>query len=439
MPVSVNGYSTVYAGAGGPEVGGNIYSAQREQVQFARMVELQKLGLEKRRLNMQQAAMAAQQKNSDRDYNMAMMRFNLEKEKLDRDYEQSQWDREYKEREFKQFVEQKQRENDQWQQTYEQNERKMAQDQQQFEARQNQQQYQYDLGYDLDVAKMKMNQSQFDARLAEDQYQNDVRNELSEMGLRLQEKQQDSAEYRDLLRIEQTDKAQKLAERRQKFEEKNAKDNLDEKRMQRRLQEQEAVSKEQLELMRMGARPLKEDEEPEKDYFKYRDSDYKYWQVPIKEREKMQKTAPLQQGTINKALGPVDVTIERIKAEGVVPDWGDDVKVNPGKAMGKKDGMNDPKVKDSEFFIDPAKITKVKAERQKRKQDVVMFLENYKSKAYLDPNLMKVITPQMISQADWRTMPASKLKLLNDYLAAGKFDDDMRNAEMARLLKTNKK
>lgn len=87
MPVTMSGYGQSYMPMGGPGVGAAIYGAQRQEVNFARMVELQKLNLQKRALRQQAAAQAAQlqQREQARQDELAMQqtRFDLEERKLD--------------------------------------------------------------------------------------------------------------------------------------------------------------------------------------------------------------------------------------------------------------------------------------------------------------------------------------------------------------------
>lgn len=87
MPVTMSGYGQSYMPMGGPDVGAAIYGAQRQQVNFARMVELQKLNLQKQALRQQAAAQAAQlqQREQARQDDLAMQqtRFDLEERKID--------------------------------------------------------------------------------------------------------------------------------------------------------------------------------------------------------------------------------------------------------------------------------------------------------------------------------------------------------------------
>lgn len=420
------GYGQTYASGGGAAVGAAIYGAQRSQIQFARMVESQKLQLEKRRLNQQQAALAAQQKNSERDYNMAMMRFNLEREKLDRDYEQSQLDREYRERVFRQDMAEKERMAQQWKQTYEQNERKIALDQSQFEARQNQQQNQFDASNALNWAQLDQRQTEFNTKMDEERQQNDVRNQLNDMQLQLQERQQLSAEARDWARIDQTQQQIDNGEYHKQIAEKQSQEQIDQSwakleqlSRQREEQQEEALRKEKNQLQQLGARELAAGKDPARGYSRWTAADGSVWEVPRTSHEgkKTQAKAPALTA-VSKALAPVDMIIERLETEDVNLQQ----KEMPLSALVNLGEMNEL-------------IRKAKQQRE----DVLLFLANYKARAHVDTLLLRALTPQAISLADWQNMTASKLKLLNDYLAAGKFDDDMCNAEMARLLKTNVK
>lgn len=87
MPVTMSGYGQSYMPMGGPDVGAAIYGAQRQQVNFARMVELQKLNLQKQALRQQAAMQAAQlaQREQARQDDLAMQqtRFDLEERKID--------------------------------------------------------------------------------------------------------------------------------------------------------------------------------------------------------------------------------------------------------------------------------------------------------------------------------------------------------------------
>ena len=94
MPVTMSGYGQSYMPMGGPGVGAAIYGAQRQEVNFARMVELQRLNLQKRALRQQAAAQAAQlqQREQARQDELAMQqtRFDLEERRLDMMDEENQ-------------------------------------------------------------------------------------------------------------------------------------------------------------------------------------------------------------------------------------------------------------------------------------------------------------------------------------------------------------
>ncbi len=81
--IQQQGYGQIYGNMGAASVGASIYSAARENVTFARMVELQRLNLEKRRLRMQQAQAAANADISRQRINMENTRLQLEARRLD--------------------------------------------------------------------------------------------------------------------------------------------------------------------------------------------------------------------------------------------------------------------------------------------------------------------------------------------------------------------
>lgn len=81
--IQQGGYGQIYGSMGGASVGASIYSAARENVTFARMVELQKLNLAKRQLRMQQAQAAANADLSRRRLDMESTRLELEARRLD--------------------------------------------------------------------------------------------------------------------------------------------------------------------------------------------------------------------------------------------------------------------------------------------------------------------------------------------------------------------
>ena len=77
------GYGQIYGDMGGATVGASIYKAARENVTFARMVELQRLNLAKRQLRMQQAQAAANADLSRRRLDLDNTRLELEARRLD--------------------------------------------------------------------------------------------------------------------------------------------------------------------------------------------------------------------------------------------------------------------------------------------------------------------------------------------------------------------
>jgi hypothetical protein len=87
MPVTMQGYGQSYMPTGTPDLGASIYSAQRGSVNFARMVELQRLNLQKRALRQQAAAQAAQLKERRQEHEddtaLQLAKFALEERRLD--------------------------------------------------------------------------------------------------------------------------------------------------------------------------------------------------------------------------------------------------------------------------------------------------------------------------------------------------------------------
>ena len=81
--IQQGGYGQIYGSMGGGGVGAGIYSAAREEVTFARMVELQKLNLQKRQLRMQQAQAAANADLSKRRLDLEDTRLQIEARRLD--------------------------------------------------------------------------------------------------------------------------------------------------------------------------------------------------------------------------------------------------------------------------------------------------------------------------------------------------------------------
>ena len=94
MPVTMSGYGQSYMPMGGPDIGAAIYGAQRQQVNFARMVELQRLNLQKRALRQQAAAQAAQlqdrQQARAEEAALQQTKFDLEQRRLDMQDEENQ-------------------------------------------------------------------------------------------------------------------------------------------------------------------------------------------------------------------------------------------------------------------------------------------------------------------------------------------------------------
>ena len=97
-------FGHTYAMAGPASVGVRIYDAQVQAVSFARRVELQKLALEKRRLEMQEAQMAANREASQRNFDLAEERFALERQRLDIDDADRQQKREMALAQFQQAM-----------------------------------------------------------------------------------------------------------------------------------------------------------------------------------------------------------------------------------------------------------------------------------------------------------------------------------------------
>ncbi len=97
-------FGHTYATAGPADVGVRIYDATVQAVSFARKVELQKLGMEKRRLEMQEAQMAANREASQRNFNLAEERFALERQRLDIDDADRQQKREMALAQFQQTM-----------------------------------------------------------------------------------------------------------------------------------------------------------------------------------------------------------------------------------------------------------------------------------------------------------------------------------------------
>lgn len=98
-------FGHTYATAGPSTVGVRIYDAQVQAVSFARRVELQKLAMEKRRLEMQEAQMAANREASQRNFDLAEERFALERQRLDIDDADRQQKREMAQAQFQQTME----------------------------------------------------------------------------------------------------------------------------------------------------------------------------------------------------------------------------------------------------------------------------------------------------------------------------------------------
>ncbi len=97
-------FGHTYATAGPADVGVRIYDATVQAVSFARKVELQKLGMEKRRLEMQEAQMAANREAGQRNFDLAEERFALERQRLDIDDADRQQKREMALAQFQQTM-----------------------------------------------------------------------------------------------------------------------------------------------------------------------------------------------------------------------------------------------------------------------------------------------------------------------------------------------
>lgn len=97
-------FGHTYAAAGPASVGVRIYDATVQTVSFARNVELQKLRLEKRRLNMQEAQMAASRENANRNFELADTRYELERRRLEMDDADRQQKREMAMQQFQQSM-----------------------------------------------------------------------------------------------------------------------------------------------------------------------------------------------------------------------------------------------------------------------------------------------------------------------------------------------
>ena len=81
--IQQGGYGQIYGNMGGGAVGASIFSAARESVNFARMVERQRLNLQQRQLRMQEAQMAANADLSKRRLDLEDTRLQLESRRLD--------------------------------------------------------------------------------------------------------------------------------------------------------------------------------------------------------------------------------------------------------------------------------------------------------------------------------------------------------------------
>ncbi len=93
-------FGQTYASVGDPSVGASIYAAAKQEVDFARMVERQKLNLQKRQLRMQEAQMEANRQAQQQNYELAQSRFKLEQKRLDNDFAIRQEERDMAERRY---------------------------------------------------------------------------------------------------------------------------------------------------------------------------------------------------------------------------------------------------------------------------------------------------------------------------------------------------
>lgn len=110
MPITIGGYGQFYGNPGGGNVGATMMAAQQQSVNFARMVELEKLNLQKRALREREASQVAQAKQAARNYDLAQSRLAMEQLRLEHDDAVKQAQREAAEERYRQTLLQKEQE-----------------------------------------------------------------------------------------------------------------------------------------------------------------------------------------------------------------------------------------------------------------------------------------------------------------------------------------
>ena len=110
MPITIGGYGQFYGNPGGGGVGATMMAAQQQSVNFARMVEIERLNLQKRALREREASQVAQAQQAARNYDLAQSRLAMEQQRLEHDDAVKQAQREAAEERYRQTLLQKEQE-----------------------------------------------------------------------------------------------------------------------------------------------------------------------------------------------------------------------------------------------------------------------------------------------------------------------------------------
>lgn len=110
MPITIGGYGQFYGNPGGGNVGATMMAAQQQSVNFARMVEIERLNLQKRALREREASQVAQAQQAARNYDLAQSRLAMEQQRLEHDDAVKQAQREAAEERYRQTLLQKEQE-----------------------------------------------------------------------------------------------------------------------------------------------------------------------------------------------------------------------------------------------------------------------------------------------------------------------------------------
>lgn len=253
-------FGHTYAAAGPASVGVRIYDATVQTVSFARNVELQKLRLEKRRLNMQEAQMAANRENANRNFELADTRYELERRRLEMDDADRQQKREMAMQQFQQSMA----------------DRQAARDfrDREFQARQQEAQ---------DAREFRRSEAEFNRGLRREEL--DWQRQYRQMTM------DDRREDRETRRAQQ-----ELT--RGQYEASQA---------ERQRTASEAARRERNNVLQAGGYELKQGEEPKAGYRLYEGPEGSRYAVPVaQQKQTAEKKPQYTTATIDKAMSGVD-------------------------------------------------------------------------------------------------------------------------------------